>query len=193
MRLLEPLLGHSDLRSQLLRQLVNSKTMAHRLSSYVINILEDDRISGSNRMPRTGDPTRVYWSLSHDRDTSSWTSRELLGEMLPSANKAERYAICIIENISSDWVDQIGHGMKLDPAFFISHFDWRWDTCSHRWHWTVESERRRQPQIVEEDQCWRKLDGTFSLLLQPGTRISYYRLRQTLCKDELCCPRAPAC
>lgn len=168
--------------------------ISRKPSPYLPNTLQGKHMSHLHRGPRNGDPTRVYWSLSPRKDPTSWTLRELL-DVLPSRrslNTPEQHAICIIEDITIEWMNRITDYMGLDPAFFANHFDQSWDTQSHPWHWTAGS-ARHDIQISEESQRWRSLDGKYSLPGQSKTRISYHRPREMLCKDELYHLPAAAC
>lgn len=92
----------------------------------------------------------------------------------------EQSAICIIEDITSDWVDEIGYNMDLDPRFFVRHFNKNWDNRSHSWHWTVEPDKWQRD---EEAHQWRFIDASFALPRhlrgEPvRTRISYHRIQK---------------
>jgi hypothetical protein len=138
-----------------------------------------------------GDPRRVYWSPHHSHDPASFTAGELLSAMQSRRHSRFRNqrAICIIENIKSDWVDKIGDAMKLDANFFVHHFNEHWDNEPNPWHWAVEPDQPKQPQLEEEARQWRSVEGSFSLPRQlrsepVKTRISYYRAEK-LCRYEL--------
>lgn len=159
--------------------------MVRRLSSYAAYILQDDRVADSCREPMAGDPSRVYWSPFHNRDTASWTARELLARMQGwrSQKAQEETAICIIEDITSDWVDDIGVNMDIDKNFFIQHFNKRWDDGSKPWYWAVRPEQTSPAQLEDESHQWRCIDASFALPRQlrgelVRTRISYYRFEK---------------
>lgn len=167
--------------------------MVRRLSSYAADILQDDHVAGSDRNPMKGDPSRVYWSPFHNRDPASWTARELGSRMQAwrSPRSQGGTAISIIENITSDWVDEIGGNMKIDKNFFIWHFNKNWNDRSQPWHWAVGSEEPQQAQLEEESRQWRCIDASFSLPRQlrgelVRTRISYYRF-ENMCMYDLYC------
>lgn len=167
--------------------------MVRRLSSYAADILQDDLVADSDRKPMEGDPSRVYWSPFHNRNPASWTARELVSRMQAwcSPRSQGGTAICIIEDITSGWVDEIGGNMKIDKSFFIWHFKKNWNDRSQPWHWAVGSEKPQQAQLAEESQQWRCIHASFSLPRQlrgelVRTRISYYRFEK-MCMYSLYC------
>jgi hypothetical protein len=165
--------------------------MVRRLSSYAAYILQDDRVADSGRKPMEGDPSRVYWSPFHNRDPASWTARELVSRMQAwrSPKSHGDTAICIIEDITSDWVDEIGVNMKIDKNFFVQHFKKRWDDRSQPWRWAVAPEQPQHAQLEDESRQWRCIDASFALPRQlrgelVRTRISYYRF-ESMCMYDL--------
>jgi hypothetical protein len=169
--------------------------MVRRLSSYATDILRDHHVVDSDRIPLVGDPSRVFWSPFSRRDPASWTAQELLSRMQAwrSPRSQGETAICIIENITSDWVDEIGLNMKIDKDFFIRHFDKRWDDRSQPWYWAVRPEQPEVAQLREESRQWHSIDASFSLPRQlrgdlSRTRITYYRFEK-MCMCGLYCMR----
>ena len=167
--------------------------MARRLSSYAADILRDNHVADSDRKPLSGEPSRVYWSPFLRRDPASWTAQELLSRMQAwrSQRSQRETAICIIENITSDWVDEIGLNMKIDKYFFIWHFNKKWDDRSQPWYWAVRPEQPEAAQLREELRQWHCIDASFSLPRQlrgelVRTRISYYRFEK-MCMNGLYC------
>jgi len=165
--------------------------MVHRLSSYTTNILRDSYVVESDRRPMRGDPTRIYWSPLHSRDPASFTARELLSALQSwrHSKSREQSAVCVIEDITSDWIDGIGEAMRLDANFFIRHFNKNWDNRSHPWQWAIGKDQPEQAQLEEESRQWRCIDASFALprwlRSEPvKTRISYYRVER-LCRYEL--------
>lgn len=159
--------------------------MVRHLSSYTTSILRDSHVIDSDRRPMRGNPNRVYWSPLHSRSPASFTAGELLEAMQNwrFRKSQEISAICIIEGITSDWIDEIGDAMNLDAAFFVRHFNKNWDNRSHPWHWAVEPDQPREAQLGEESRQWRSIDASFSLPRQlkgnlVRTRISYYRIER---------------
>ena len=159
--------------------------MVRRLSSYAVDILHDDHVAGSNREPLEGDPSRVHWSPMYNRNPVSWNARELVSRMQGwrSPRSQGDTAICIIENITIDWVDEIGVNMKIDRNFFIRHFDKNWNDRSQPWHWAVKPEQPQAAQLDDESRQWHCIDASFALPRQlrgelVRTRMSYYRLEK---------------
>jgi hypothetical protein len=125
-------------------------------------------------------------------------------------SEAEKYSICVIENISSEYVEALGSAWDIDPAFFVAHAtnpnkEELWNTQRYVWEWSPPSD--------PEADCsthYGHLDGIYEyhdLELAPGeamnsspnfirrhcfkdslypiqsnTRISYYRVNHSLCQ-----------
>ena len=123
---------------------------------------------------------------------------------------AQKWSVCVIENISPEYIEALGSAWDLDIEFFIAHAsnpkkEHLWDNRRYTWDWNPSSE----PETKRSD--YGHLDGIYEYFdiddvniektihssvnfiqrhcykdskypAQSTTRISYYRVNRWLCE-----------
>lgn len=128
------------------------------------------------------------------------TSSDLVACSAEDQNSG-REAICVIENISLRFIEELGSAWDLDPEFFIGHAKnpnpedlWarnhpEYDMCEYRHlDGAFEYHGARGQKIFDSwpnyfpRHCFEKAPYP----VQSNTRISYYRVHRGLCKSADC-------
>lgn len=133
---------------------------------------------------------RIYWqkwtsASGHAKVEASFDINRLLAAM-ESTRSLSAQAVCVIQDITSDWENKISGHMELDHAFFERHLSTSHDSATfHPWHSSMSVGRPSQEQVDEEDNQWRCIDAIYSPSNVQLTRMSYYRISDNLCEFRL--------
>jgi len=147
--------------------------------------------SRTQRESMRGLRPRIYWQ--------EWTSASepakveapsditrLLAAMDSTTRSPSAKAVCIIQDITSDWQSKVSQHMELDHAFFDWHLSTSHDSATfHPWHSSLPGGRPSPEQRNEEDTQWRCIDAIYLPSNVQPTRMSYYRISDNLCEFKL--------
>jgi hypothetical protein len=170
-----------------------------------------DLLSSSSRSAASAQPLVDLVELLRQPDKNKTKVFYINGELQPQVGtpadivafsaddrESKREAICVIENISPGFIEGLGSAWDLDPEFFIGHA--KNPNSEDLW-----AKHSAEYEVRE----YRHLDGAFEYhgvrgqkgldslpnyfrrhcfeeppySVQSNTRISYYRVRQGLCKS----------